>query len=302
MFEFTDYSYEELLRTAPLIRRSPFIANDISLGSFLMWHKLHNLKFAVINNTFLSSITIDGQKCFSYPFGDDTDGALDALCEYCKKHEIPLVFYCIEEEMLGCLRNDRRFTVTDISYERCWSDYLYDTDQIESFAGRNFSGQRNHINKYRKLYGEPDIRSITTQDLLSVHKMLEEYYISRDEPSTEIENEEFCRTYELLEHFEELGMYCGGLYAQDKLVGFTIGEIMENAVILHVEKALTKYTGAYPTLFNGFIKYLKNTLSDIPQIVNREDDSGDEGLRTSKMQYRPIRILHKYTVRTESGK
>lgn len=299
MINFIDYSPEALRELSPIIKQSPYKSNDISLGSFLMWNKSSALEFAVLNDTFISRAIIDGAITFSYPFGKDVDGALKALCEYSKDNNIPLVFYCVEEEMLDMLDNNPYFSVTEYSYDRRWSDYLYDFSEMETFPGRKFSGQRNHINKYKKLYGEPDLRPIKKEDLLTVHKMLEEYYISREEPSTELENEEFCRTYELLEQFEELGMYCGGLYAEDKLIGFTIGEIIGDMLILHVEKALTKYTGVYPTLFNSFIRYMKEISPINLNIINREDDSGDEGLRTSKIQYKPIQILHKYTVKTK---
>ena len=82
-----------------------------------------------------------------------------------------------------------------------------------------------------------------------------------------------------------------------QIAAFSIGEIVGDMLLVHVEKALKKYEGAYPTMYSGFVglmdKYPLKT-------VNREDDSGDAGIRTSKMQYHPIRRINKYTVHVNS--
>ena len=69
-----------------------------------------------------------------------------------------------------------------------------------------------------------------------------------------MQNAELKATETLLENFLDLGMLGIKLTVADKIIGFSIGEIIGDTLIIHVEKALTKYTGAYPTLFNSFVK------------------------------------------------
>ena len=58
----------------------------------------------------------------------------------------------------------------------------------------------------------------------------------------------------------------------------------------HVEKANVSYNGIYQKLNNEFCR----SLGDRYEFVNREEDMGLEGLRKSKMSYRPVRLVDKY--------
>ena len=75
------------------------------------------------------------------------------------------------------------------------------------------------------------------------------------------------------------------LEVDGKMVGVSVGEKRGDTLIVHVEKALYEYSGAYPTLAQEFAKAF--AVNEI-EFINREDDSGDLGLRTSKTQYQPI--------------
>lgn len=298
MLEFVNYSLKQLKQYASMIQESPFLCNDISLGSFLIWHPGQNLKFATYHNTFIVKMNIGDEPAFSYPYGDDVDGAIDALIEYVKANDLPLVFWGIDKKRLGMIEEDKRFHTVHANYDRRWSDYLYSFEEMVSFKGRKFSKQRNHINKFKSLYGEPDLRGISEEDLPAIRELLDEYRVTH--AGNKVEENELQGNDRILEHFQELGLYGVVLYVQDKAVAFSIGEIVGNMLIVHVEKALTQYSGVYPTVFNSFMRYMQSRKGESIQIVNREDDAGDLGLRTSKIRYKPICLLNKYIVRIDS--
>ncbi len=297
MLIFEDYTLDNLKKYMPLIKQSPYLCNDISLGSLLMWNKGIHLQFASLNDTLIIKQDIGDEPAFSYPFGRDVHGAMQALVKYVKEQDLSLLMYGIDEGLLDSIKAEGGFEKVHANYDRKWSDYLYSFDEMVDFAGKKFSGQRNHINKFVKNYGLPDFSPINAEDHEEIKSFLLEYH--KEHGGAEVEEQEYLATFDLLDHFEELGLYGGILRVDGKIAGFTIGELLGNMLIIHVEKALLSYEGAYPTLFNSFMKYVKG-LGLAVTLVNREDDAGDAGLRTSKSQYHPIDILHKYVVRLDS--
>ena len=61
---------------------------------------------------------------------------------------------------------------------------------------------------------------------------------------------------------------------------------------MHIEKALRGYAGAYQTLAMCFAESMKRPGVNF---INRQDDTG-EGLRKSKLSYKPCALLDKFTL------
>ena len=157
------YSPETLRKYAPLIAQSKSNVNDISVGSFLMWNEGVHLAFCEVDGCLITVQDICGEPSFSYPFGGDTEAALDALLAYVSRENLPLKFYGANESTLREICRHPKLSRLMYNYERKWSDYIYDAAEMETFAGKKFSGQRNHINKFRSLYGEPDFRPLSPE-------------------------------------------------------------------------------------------------------------------------------------------
>ena len=113
-------------------------------------------------------------------------------------------------------------------------------------------------------------------------------YENKDNPGIQTEHE----SIELLfKYFDRLDLRGGYVTAGGRIVAFSFGSPINDRVFdTHVEKALYDVTGAY-NIINR--EMARNVCAGF-DLINREDDVGDEGLRTAKLSYNPDIIEPKY--------
>ena len=68
--------------------------------------------------------------------------------------------------------------------------------------------------------------------------------------------------------------------------------ICSDTFVVHIEKAFPDVQGAYTMINQQFVEH---ECMDY-KYVNREEDTGDEGLRRAKRSYRPVFMVEKGTV------
>lgn len=299
MLTFEDYSLASLQKILPYLKKSNPTINDLTAGSLFLWQVDTDLSFCVWHDTLTVCQKVGEQPAFSYPVGLDPDGMIDELLCYVKAKNLPLRFFAVDDRTLEKIQADDRLKSPMWSCDERWSDYIYSFDEAKTFAGRKYSGQRNHVNKFKKLYGEPDVRLLSPADLPAVVKMLAEYETEHPDAGL-LEKIELSQTKNLLAVYETLGLLAIGLFVGDEIAAFAIGEVVGNTLFIHVEKALRRFEGAYPTVYSGFVRLVDSLSDQPPCFVDREDDSGDPGLRISKTQYQPIEKRDKYLVHVNS--
>ena len=297
MLKFEPFSIESLKNILPYIREG-VACSDLSAGALFMWQD-GSVYFCERNGTLVVRQNRGEQPAFSYPIGKDPDGMIDELLGYVKENRLPLRFFAVDDETLEKIKSDGRLNPSMWACDRRWSDYVYSFEAAKTFHGRKYDGQRNHINRFKKLYGEPDVRLLTDADLTVVSDLLSEYEAEHVFANA-LERLELESTKKLLSVYSSLGLYAAGLFVDGKLAAFSIGEISGNTLFIHVEKALKRFEGAYPTMYSGFVNLIDKIAERELLTVNREDDSGDPGIRTSKLQYHPIRKIDKYLVHVGS--
>ena len=67
--------------------------------------------------------------------------------------------------------------------------------------------------------------------------------------------------------------------------------LSDDTFVVHFEKAFPEIQGAYTMINQQFV------LAECQnyKYINREEDTGDEGLRKAKLSYHPVILLSKYT-------
>ena len=294
MLTFREFTNKDLKLIQRYTKNNPYYVCDLSVGVMFMWQKTFNQEICVYKNTLIIKANFSKKKCcFFPPIGENVDEAITKIEDYCVKNELDLEFNCVDESFLEYL--NKRYSDIESFYDRKWSDYLYDYTEMENFQGGKFSGQRNHINRFKKTYAGYKYKKITNKDIPKIKEFLTEYS-KFHKGMKRVEKEEYLNTFLLLDEFKK-GLFIGGMLVYNKkIIAVSVGEYSGKMLIIHTEKALGGYTGIYPTMFNEFTKHAKK---DGILYINREDDAGDEGLRTSKTQYKPIKLVHKNYVKVK---
>ncbi len=259
---------------------------DISPANILFWRDYYEISLYDGEDGFaLRYGNMDSSVCYYAPPNADV---VDKILEL---EGGKALFTCLSKDEVALFRE--RFKCGEPYHERDWDDYIYLAEELVSLRGKKFNGQRNHINKFRKLYGEPDFREIALSDIPALKEFIGRYFA---EKRAVLYDESFDYEEEhLYEQLDNLGLYAqrtGILSVDGAVVGFSVGEAVGDTLIIHTEKADVAYEGVYPTLVNLFAAAHSRDVS----FINREEDCGVDGLRRSKLSYHPLAIKEKFAL------
>ncbi|MBQ2847892.1 MAG: DUF2156 domain-containing protein [Clostridia bacterium] len=260
---------------------------DRSAGATAMWRDYFDNGYAIIDGTLILS----SDSRFIFPIGRNVENALDEIEKYCKEKNTSMILCTVNKKELTKL--NEKYSDLEANADRDWFDYLYDKESLLTLSGRKYSTPRNHINKFKKLYLNWNFEPINENNISELIEFTNNFTFNSEKDDRA--NQELQMCIEVLENYKIYDMLGGILRVDEKIVGYSIGEIVGDTLFCHIEKADISYHGAYQMLTNQFLQmYASN---DDIKFVNREEDCGDEGLRKSKMSYHPIELIEKNTVK-----
>lgn len=264
-----------------------------------LWARFYHVKFAEVEHTLVFRTEDEDGFSFAYPAGEPENvrKALDVLMVYSKERGVPFLMYTVTPDNFEYLEKwyPGRF---EIEYVEGDADYVYESEKLATLSGKKLHSKRNHVNKFKIVYAdrwsyEPISEDNLEECVQTGLKWRNENGCEEDEEK----NAELCVTLNSLRLFKELDLVGGALRVDGKIIAFTIGEpLSEDTFVVHIEKALGEIEGAYTMINQQFVQH---ACMDY-KYVNREEDTGSEGLRKAKRSYRPAFMVEKGWVREKT--
>lgn len=205
-----------------------------------------------------------------------------------------LIMYLVDKKALETLDLSEEDYL--IIPDRTYYDYVYDAEKLKTFSGKKYHKKKNHLNAFKKEYeGRYEFKILNKNNMDEILSFAEEWKHTKSHSQEKefIESEQRGIRY-IIEHEDIFDYKIGGVYIDNKLEAFCIGNYyeQEDMVYLPVEKANHEFRGLYQYICSEFLK----TAFPYAGKENREDDMGLEGLRKSKLSYNPIYMVEKYTI------
>jgi hypothetical protein len=271
--------------------------SELSFTNLYAWREKYGFRFTVVENfLWIMNQTAKGRVYFSPPIGDydkNFHKSLKSIKEYCNERDMGFIIKKASESV-----KDRILTDTSFEYEvntnRDSSDYVYLFDDLRTLSGNKFHKKKNRVNKFLKTYDHWTYEIIDDENLDDCRLFADQW--CEENNCDRVKNLKYERKAikEVLDNYHVLNCYGGIIRVNNEFAGFTISEALnDETLVVHFEKADTKFSGIYNILSNEHLKQVDQSFI----YVNREQDLGIDGLRRSKMSYHPIKLVHKYQIK-----
>ena len=262
-------------------------------SNIFLWSGYEKVMFAEVEETLVFLSFRGGQAFFSWPAGEpgQIERALYTLEVYANEYYgQDLCLYHLTPDYFEQL-DDMQPGRWSIRYNRDMADYVYTRESLATLAGKKLHSKRNHINRFAELYPRWYYRPLSGSNRDDAYRVAEKWYRENDSDDDIGKQIEYNVSLAAIRYQDQLGMQGGVLYtAPDEPVAFTIGErLSDDTYVVHIEKAFSEIRGAYPMINREFIRH---TCSGY-DYVNREEDTGAEGLRKAKLSYKPAFLIEK---------
>ncbi len=279
------------------LRKSQFRGCEYTFGNNFVWRRAYGVEIASYQGFYFVRWNLGGGKYkFSFPTGGcDVQTAVEILKKHCDETGIKLVIYAnraITEQITEL------YSEASAVYHRDGSDYVYLAEDLALLKGKKYHGKRNHLNRFYE--NDWSFEPITAENIPECIAMNERWceenlsgfdIIDPDEAkSKEDESSIVCCSFK---YYDKLGYTGGVLRVNGEVQAFTFGEqSADDTFVVHVEKALRNYQGAYTAVNCEFVKSLGGRYT----YINREEDTGAENLRKAKLSYHPVFLEDKFTI------
>lgn len=285
----SDLDSNVLYRLQKRLKEVRVPSSDFTIGSILMWGDWFDIRIKEYVNSFIfENVYQDKGKTYSVLAGeDDYLEVIDYLYAQARSNNRMLVLSSITENEKSRL-SDHYGQRIAFDENRDWSDYVYLATDLKELKGNKYHKKKNQVNQFIKNHS--DFEFLRELDIQEAKEFIGKWAQEADKSSA-LFNYESSASENLLRYIDQFHFCSCGLRVNGNLIGMSIGELINDSLYVHIEKADIFYSGVYQMINREFIRHFAD---DRVRYVNREEDIGDEGLRKSKLSYHPDFMIKKY--------
>lgn len=277
------------------LKKMPLVPSDVTFENLFVFDGPFRQVFLSLLNNNLVVLTKRGEKVYFYPIigtsrpNQTVFECLDWLVQEKREGGFICAPYFLPDSLSPGLRARLK-----IVRDRDNFDYLYDAKALSSFDGPKLRTQKQNLAGFLKK--NPEYRVIGPAMVKEAIRFQDDWIndyqdkMKRNKapvPETIINEDKAIK--KALAHYKCLNLSLGGVYLDQDLQGFYVLGFFNQTAYSHFEKAARK-KGAYQAL----LQFVGQTaLQKGAKIVNREQDLGVPGLRTSKKRYNPAGFIEK---------
>lgn len=287
-FELLDLSHKELVRKM-VVGFEPY--SDFDFTSLFCWNTDNSAEISTINNNLVVRMPnyTTGHLLHTFIGKHKVDVSLNKLISKVGALEL------VPESVITEIVNRNLFTVIEDMDQH---DYVYSLEDHAHLAGGKFKGKRKKmtkfINRFDSNISVSKINFAEHADCKEIKEVFVKWAKGKKKTLEDVQQESVVidRFIKYSKNFNLLGLK---LIANNKVVGFSIVEIVHGGYALyHFQKVLVSSgVGADIFLTSQTSKLL---LDKGCKYINWEQDLGILGLRETKTNYKPLKMLKKYKV------
>ena len=267
--------------------------NDAAFASIYLLREKYQTEICFEGDTLLRHYD-DGIRagCYGFPLGAGSPAEIVPLLQKnAENRNQPLRFCMLTNAQ--CAELEHAFP-GKFSFTRAenYTEYLYLRENLSELRGSRYHGKRNHIAQFWRNYPDAYIQPLIPENAELALKIAEQWLAARENPNDPSLVYEYACIAEATLGLAELGISGLLLYAEAEQppIGMEmISEISPGIWDVHFEKVVPGYPHAWPVVANETAKCLKDA-----EYLNREEDLGENGMRSSKLSYRPDLLNEKY--------
>lgn len=291
MIEFKNIEISDFKQANEILKRYNVENCDHCFSTMIIWSHRYQVEIAIQDGELFMRTKGDNSYWYLSPVGEmDFVTAIKMIIEDARQNEHNVKLFALSKEQKNQLEQSFHDDF-DIIADRDSYDYIYKAEDLGFLPGKNYQKKRNHCSRFER--DNPGYTfNVIVQENVGKVLLFEKEWCRRNncDEARGLFAEQQGIT-ELLNNFDKLDLIGAFIENADGIVAFTIAApINDKMVDIIVEKAFHEIIGGYAVINRDFAL---NCLQGY-ELINREDDMGEENLRKAKMSYFPTEIREKF--------